>query len=190
MAAQPPSWGRRPQGYVPDDAKPWYRSNAFIVAMVSGVLLTIFGVVLNQVSKDDPPLPAAPSLHVDKLAVSGHFSLQPGSFAGAVLQVSLADGYMPHSGQSFDILDWGSLSGVFEQVQLPPLEQVFDLVVGDVQRAHDFTLAAQGYAHHAREPERDHALALAEGGVGERVAHDDGALRVDHLAHDAVADGP
>jgi hypothetical protein len=56
---------------VPDDAKPWYRSNAFIVAMVSGVLLTIFGVVLNQVIKDDPPLPVAPSLHLDKLAVSG-----------------------------------------------------------------------------------------------------------------------
>ena len=85
MAAQPPSWGP-PQGYVPDDAKPWYRSNAFIVAMVSGVLLTIFGVVLNQVIKDDPPSPVAPSsdratlildaipapsLHVDKLAVSG-----------------------------------------------------------------------------------------------------------------------
>ena len=47
--------------------------------------------------------------------------MQPGSFAGAVLQVSLADGYVPQGSQSFDILDWGSLSGVFEQVQLPTL---------------------------------------------------------------------
>jgi hypothetical protein len=57
----------------------------------------------------------------DKLAVSGNLSLQPGAFAGAVLQVSLADGYVPHGSQSFDILDWGSRSGVFEQVLLPTL---------------------------------------------------------------------
>jgi hypothetical protein len=86
MAAQPPFWGQPPQGHVPDDAKPWYRSNAFIVAMVSGVLLTILGAVLQQLIKDDPPLPTAassdratllldaipaPSLKADKLTVSG-----------------------------------------------------------------------------------------------------------------------
>jgi hypothetical protein len=86
MAAQPPSWGQPQQRHVPDDAKPWYRSNAFIVAMVSGVLLTILGAVLQQLIKEDPPVPAAPSsdratlildavpapsLKVDKLTVSG-----------------------------------------------------------------------------------------------------------------------
>ena len=58
----------------------------------------------------------------DKLAVTGNIMLARRSLPAAALEVSLADGYVPHGSQSFDILDWGgSLSGVFESIQLPTL---------------------------------------------------------------------
>ena len=37
------------------------------------------------------------------------------------LTVSLAGSFLPSSGTSFDILDWGSLSGTFSSIQLPGL---------------------------------------------------------------------
>jgi autotransporter-associated beta strand protein len=40
---------------------------------------------------------------------------------GGTLKVSLANGYMPVSGNSFDILDWGSLNNRFSGIQLPSL---------------------------------------------------------------------
>ena len=75
-----------------------------------------------------------------------------------------------------------------QQIELPSIEQVFHLVVADVERADHFALIQERYAHHARELERNHALALAEHRVVQRVADDDRAPGFDHLAHDAVAD--
>ena len=51
----------------------------------------------------------------DKLVVTGGASL------GGLLRVQLFDGYVPQAGASFDILDWGSQSGTFAAVDLPPL---------------------------------------------------------------------
>ncbi len=40
---------------------------------------------------------------------------------GGTLAVSLIEGFAPAAGQSFDILDWGSLSGEFSSLRLPVL---------------------------------------------------------------------
>jgi T5SS/PEP-CTERM-associated repeat protein/autotransporter-associated beta strand protein len=50
----------------------------------------------------------------DQMNVTGALSL------GGTLAVSLID-FNPGAGQSFDILDWGSLSGTFASIQLPML---------------------------------------------------------------------
>jgi T5SS/PEP-CTERM-associated repeat protein len=56
----------------------------------------------------------------DNLDVAGNVNLAVG--ASGVLQVSLADGFIPHGRQSFDILDWtGSLTGTFTSLQIPTL---------------------------------------------------------------------
>ncbi len=51
----------------------------------------------------------------DHLDVAGLLSL-----AGR-LEVVLLDGYTPSSGVAFDLLDWGELSGVFDELVLPEL---------------------------------------------------------------------
>ena len=51
----------------------------------------------------------------DSIAVVGDLSL-----AGA-LDVSLINGFTPSAGQSFNILDWGSLAGAFSSINLPTL---------------------------------------------------------------------
>jgi hypothetical protein len=53
----------------------------------------------------------------DMLQVMGNLSLAGG------LEVSLANGYLPAANASFDVLDWGSLSGIFSTLQLPPLAE-------------------------------------------------------------------
>jgi T5SS/PEP-CTERM-associated repeat protein len=55
-----------------------------------------------------------PGAQFDRLAVSASVTL------GGALNVSLINGFIP-AGTSFDILDWGSLSGVFNSIQLPAL---------------------------------------------------------------------
>lgn len=57
----------------------------------------------------------SPGTDFDKLAISGAATL-----AGA-LEVSLVSGFMPALGQSFDLLDWGSVSGTFNTLILPSL---------------------------------------------------------------------
>ncbi len=57
---------------------------------------------------------ASPS-SFDKLVVSGNLTL------GGTLSVSLLSGYSPAAGAIFDILDWGTLTGTFSTLQLPPL---------------------------------------------------------------------
>ncbi len=46
----------------------------------------------------------------DHFAVQGHLQL------GGTLTLALLDGYTPEVGDSFDILDWGTSSGVFDQL--------------------------------------------------------------------------
>ena len=50
-----------------------------------------------------------------KIDVKGTFT------AAGTLQVSLAGGFTPTVGNSFDILDWGTISGAFSTIQLPTL---------------------------------------------------------------------
>jgi T5SS/PEP-CTERM-associated repeat protein len=40
---------------------------------------------------------------------------------GGTLQISLINGFAPSAGQSFNILDWGSLAGTFSSLSLPAL---------------------------------------------------------------------
>ena len=49
----------------------------------------------------------------DRLAVTGNMAL------GGTLEVSLINGFTPSGNQSFNILSWGSLTGVFSSVILP-----------------------------------------------------------------------
>lgn len=51
----------------------------------------------------------------DQLHVGGALSI------GGVLGVSLINGFMPAIGSSFDLLDWGTLSGTFSSLSLPSL---------------------------------------------------------------------
>jgi subtilase-type serine protease len=51
----------------------------------------------------------------DQLSVTGN------SMLDGTLSVALIDGFAPKLGDSFDILDWGTLSGMFSTLQLPAL---------------------------------------------------------------------
>jgi hypothetical protein len=51
----------------------------------------------------------------DSIAVAGELSL------AGTLDVSLFNGFTPSAGQSFNILDWGSLVGTFSSINLPSL---------------------------------------------------------------------
>ena len=51
----------------------------------------------------------------DAVVANGQIALD------GTLQVVLMDGFMPAAGNSFDILDWGSLSGTFDTLDLEPL---------------------------------------------------------------------
>jgi T5SS/PEP-CTERM-associated repeat protein len=66
--------------------------------------------ILGQVEIE---LASAESL--SKLAVSGNAAF------GGVLRVKLLEGYVPQAGASFDVLDWGSLTGTFSTLSLPAL---------------------------------------------------------------------
>ena len=58
----------------------------------------------------------ASTLSFDQLDVTGSVMLD------GVLEVSLADGFMPNVNDSFDILDWGSRTGTFSTLYLQPLD--------------------------------------------------------------------
>src|SRR5262249_23736356 len=57
----------------------------------------------------------APGNQYDQIIVAGHLSL------GGALQISLIDSFTPTSGESFNVLDWGSLDGIFNTLALPAL---------------------------------------------------------------------
>jgi hypothetical protein len=52
----------------------------------------------------------------DQINVAGELTLD------GTLQISLINGFTPSAGQSFDILNWGSLAGAFSAIQLPSLQ--------------------------------------------------------------------
>jgi hypothetical protein len=56
-----------------------------------------------------------PGSSYDQIQASGALTL------GGILNVSLINGFTPVSGTSFDLLDWGTLSGKFSGLQLPSL---------------------------------------------------------------------
>lgn len=51
----------------------------------------------------------------DQLDVAGRLSL------GGTLEIALLDGFSPRYGESFDLLDFGSLTGQFDELRLPAL---------------------------------------------------------------------
>jgi hypothetical protein len=51
----------------------------------------------------------------DEIQATGALSLS------GTLHVSLINGFVPTTGQAFDILDWGTLSGTFSSISLPTL---------------------------------------------------------------------
>ena len=57
----------------------------------------------------------APGTQFDQIRVQGQLTL------GGTLNVSLINGFAPATGNSFDILDWGTRSGTFSSLQLPGL---------------------------------------------------------------------
>jgi hypothetical protein len=56
-----------------------------------------------------------PGTQHDKLNVASDLALD------GALEVSLINGFIPSAGQSFNILDWGSLAGTFSSLSLPTL---------------------------------------------------------------------
>jgi hypothetical protein len=58
---------------------------------------------------------ATPGTQHDTLNVTGDLALD------GALEVSLINGFNPSVGQSFNILDWGSLAGTFASLNLPAL---------------------------------------------------------------------
>jgi probable HAF family extracellular repeat protein len=58
---------------------------------------------------------AASGTEYDQIHVTGALSLD------GALNVELINGFMPTAGQSFDILDWGSVTGAFATINLPSL---------------------------------------------------------------------
>ena len=56
-----------------------------------------------------------PAVQHDAIHVGGHLTLD------GTLEVALIDGFAPAAGQSFDLLDWGTLHGTFDHVALPAL---------------------------------------------------------------------
>jgi hypothetical protein len=56
-----------------------------------------------------------PGTQYDQLHVTGALTL------AGTLQVSLAGGFTPAAGNSFDVLDWGTLTGTFNTITLPAL---------------------------------------------------------------------
>ncbi len=59
---------------------------------------------------------AAPGTQYDRLLVAGPLSL------GGALAISLINGFTPQAGNSFDILDWATVSGTFSSLSLPSLQ--------------------------------------------------------------------
>ena len=94
-----------------------------------------------------------PGTQYDQLAASGTLELHNGS-----LLVTLLNGFTPHGGEVFDLLDWGTLSGTFGSISLPSLGA--DLAWNTANLYIDGTIAV------AAIPEAEIYLMLAAGLLG------------------------
>ncbi len=105
-----------------------------------------------------------PGSQFDQLNVTGKLIL------GGTLQVVLANGFMPSIGQSFDLLNWGTVAGSFTAVMLPGLASgawdmsqlsagIVSVISGDSRRLQQQRHRGRGRLHDlARSPESvDHA---------------------------------
>jgi hypothetical protein len=75
----------------------------------------------------------------DRLHVTGQLSL------GGTLQVALTNGFSPAAGNSFDILNWGSLAGTFAALQLPALDEGLSWNTSQLYSDGVLTVAATGF---------------------------------------------
>jgi autotransporter-associated beta strand protein len=90
------------------------QNNGIVAPGTSPGTLTVTGNY-TQSSGGSLQIELASLASLDKLTVSGSVAL------AGTLNVVLASGFAPALGNSFDILDWGSLSGAFSSLQLPSL---------------------------------------------------------------------
>jgi len=98
---------------------PGNRANAVTIVNATPVALSSIGTthILGNLAMQSGAIEIelASAASYDKLAVDGSLT------AGGNLNVSLVNSYKPAKGSSFDILDWGTLSGAFSTLQLPDL---------------------------------------------------------------------
>jgi hypothetical protein len=91
-------------------------SNSGTLAVDAGVLSFTGALSLSSSSKLAFQLRGlTPAVNYGKLNKSGALA------ADGALQVTLGSGFAPALNNTFDLLDWGSLSGTFSAVQLPAL---------------------------------------------------------------------
>jgi autotransporter-associated beta strand protein len=83
-----------------------------IISIASGVTLSATSFVQSGITMQ---LAASTAALNSRLNVSGALSL------GGPLTLTLAGSFSPTLGQSFDLFDWGTRSGVFSSLQLPTL---------------------------------------------------------------------
>jgi hypothetical protein len=74
----------------------------------------------------------------DQVSVAGSLTL------GGALVVSLIDGFTPQAGNSFDILDWMTLDGTFDALQLPVLADGLTWDVSQLYTTGMLTVASAG----------------------------------------------
>jgi hypothetical protein len=79
-------------------------------------LLTIDGYLAEYGTLQIDLAGTTPIDQYDRLVVTGTATL------GGTLEVNLLDGFTPSAGQSFDVLDFGGVTGTFSQFDLPGLD--------------------------------------------------------------------
>jgi hypothetical protein len=81
-----------------------------------GVIQVRGGAIFDSTAQADIQLGSStPGSQYDQIHVTGHLKL------GGTLNVALINGFSPAAGNSFDILDGGTLAGTFETLSLPML---------------------------------------------------------------------
>jgi hypothetical protein len=76
----------------------------------------------------------------DAILASGTLGLD------GALQVALINGFAPSAGNSFDILDWGTLNGTFDTLQLPALTGGLTWNTSQLYTSGVLSIAAAGLA--------------------------------------------
>lgn len=114
----------------------------------SGVLILKPGAILNIAVAGQTR-----GSQYDAMSVSGLVSL-----SGA-LQLSLVNGFIPATGNDFDILDWGSLSGQFDSISLPTMN---GRIVWDTTQLYTTGEVSVIAAHLGGDLNRDGSISAAD----------------------------